>query len=323
MEKENQPKHEWIVEFIYHLRAERGLSLNTCTNYQRDLTKFQDFLQLKKIQLFDVAASDILGFILREKEQGKSARTIARYLAAIKGFYGYLVQEDKLSQDPTIFISSPKMEQKLPHIISEDELSHALTSPNDQELLHLRDMAIVEVLYGSGLRVSELIKLSLNDVSFQLGYIRCRGKGNKERIVPLGEPGIQVMKEYLAQRQKFLARNPKPGIEARNTLFLNSSGKPLSRQGVWQILKKWSGQNGLRVNLYPHLLRHSFATHLLDNGADLRSVQEMLGHADISTTQIYTHLSRKRVMEVFRKSHPRAKKGGMHNGEESSSSGNG
>jgi integrase/recombinase XerD len=178
----------------------------------------------------------------------------------------------------------------------------------------VRDRAIVEVLYGSGLRVSELTALSLNDISFDLGYIRCRGKGNKERIVPVGEPGIAVIQEYVSGvRKVLLARNMKVTAEISNILFLSAAGKPLSRQGVWRILKKWAKHYGLDQRIYPHALRHSFATHLLDHGADLRCVQEMLGHADISTTQIYTHVSRRHLLEVFRKAHPRAKKEGQSN----------
>lgn len=311
MEKKQGVKDELLEDYLYHLRTEKGLASNTCVNYSRDLAKFYDYLQSKAVSIINCSTSDILGFILKEKEKGQAARTLARYIATLRGLYGYLLLEDKLTIDPTAFINTPKLEQKLPHVISENRLNEAITKDREHQLLISRDKAIVEVLYGSGLRVSELIRLSLNDVSFNLGYLRCRGKGNKERIVPVGEPGVIVMEDYISSsRQILLARNQKPSTKDRNTLFLNSRGKPLSRQGVWQILKKWARRNGLGMNIYPHLLRHSFATHLLDNGADLRSVQEMLGHADISTTQIYTHLSRKRILEVFRKAHPRAKQGG-------------
>lgn len=324
MEKQLKIKDELLEDYFYHLRAEKGLAVNTCVNYQRDLSKFYVFLQSRSLRILDCSTSDILLFILCQKEKGQSARSIARYLAAIRGLYGYLLQEDKLAVDPSAFISTPKLDQKLPHVISENKLTEALTKAGDDQVLLKRDKAIVEVLYGSGLRVSELINLSLNDVSFNLGYIRCRGKGNKERIVPVGEPGIIIMEKYVSSaRQLLLARNPKPTIEDRNTLFLNARGKRLTRQGIWQILRKWAKKNGLETNIYPHLLRHSFATHLLDNGADLRSVQEMLGHTDISTTQIYTHLSRKRILEVFRKAHPRAKQGGRKDHEKGNSTGNG
>jgi integrase/recombinase XerD len=323
MEKIN--KNELLEDYLYHLRAEKGLAVNTCINYRRDLYKFQFFLQPNFKNILGCSTADILAFILDEKKKGKSARTLARYLAALRSLYGYLLQEDKIAVDPTAFVSTPKLEEKLPNVISENKLNEAISREcNHQEVLILRDKAIIEVLYGSGLRVSELIKLSLNDISFNLGFIRCRGKGNKERIVPLGEPGIKIIEEYVSfSRQILIARNLRPTSLDRNALFLNAKGRPLSRQGVWCILKKWAEKNGLDINVYPHLLRHSFATHLLDNGADLRSVQEMLGHADISTTQIYTHLSRKRILEVFRKAHPRARQRGDKNGEKGYSTGDG
>jgi len=315
MSKDSKLRDDLLEDYLYHLRVERGLSVNTCSNYSRDLYKFVLFVQENGRTVLQCSTSDLITFILDEKKQGKSARTLARYTAALRGFYGYLLQEDKRNDDPTVFLAAPKLEQKLPHVLSEINLTRAIDQNDSQNDLSSRDRAIVEVLYGSGLRVSELIGLSLNDISYHLGYIRCRGKGNKERIVPLGEPGILILKAYIdSTRQMLLARNPKPTAEARNILFLNSRGKPLTRQGVWLILKKWAAENNLGSSVYPHLLRHSFATHLLDNGADLRSVQEMLGHADISTTQIYTHLTRKRLLDVFRKSHPRAKKGGNTDG---------
>lgn len=320
MKEEIRANKELIEDYLYHLRAERGLAVNTCANYWRDLDKLNEYLHTKSVSFLECNTSDLQSFILREKEKGRSARTIARYLAAIKGFYAYLLQEDKLELDPTTFLNTPKLEQKLPAVLAEKTLNEAIAKDKDRRLLEIRDKAIVEVLYGSGLRVSELIRLSLNDVSLELGYIRCRGKGHKERIVPVGEPAILIIKDYLSfTRPILLARNPKPLALVKSTMFLNSRGQPLSRQGIWLILKKWAKDYNLQHNIYPHLLRHSFATHLLDNGADLRSVQEMLGHADISTTQIYTHLSRKRILEVFQKSHPRARQGGKKDGEEGSS----
>lgn len=311
MEKQLRIKEELLEDYLYHLRVERGLAANTCVNYRRDLYKFHIFLQDRMISIIECSISDITAFIIEEKEKGHSARTLARYTAALRGFFGHLVQEELREEDPTIFLSSPKIGQKLPKVLSESTLKEALEHSGDQNMLFRRDKAIIEVLYGSGLRVTELIGLSLNDISFNLGYIRCRGKGNKERIVPVGEPGLLVIKEYAdSERQILLARTIKPTAVTRNTLFLSWRGKPLTRQGVWLILKNWAKKNGITSDIYPHLLRHSFATHLLDNGADLRSVQEMLGHVDISTTQIYTHLTSKRLLEVFRKAHPRAKQGG-------------
>jgi len=307
-------KDELLEDYLYYLKVEKGLAGNSCSAYARDLYKFRYFLQLRARDFLNCQSVDISAFLLEEREKGQAARTLARYCAAIRGIYGYLLREDLILEDPTNYITVPRLEQKLPQVFSEQKLNQALSKSDESagkenNLLDSRDRAMVEILYGSGLRVSELTHLSLNDISFDLGFIRCLGKGNKERIVPLGEQGIKVIRDYISSdRNTLLKRNKKSTAQVRNTLFLNSSGKPLSRQGVWIILKKWAENNGLDRNIYPHLLRHSFATHLLDNGADLRSVQEMLGHADISTTQIYTHLSRKHILDVFRKAHPRAKK---------------
>jgi integrase/recombinase XerD len=311
MGKEKPVTEESIEDYLYHLKVEKGLSVNTCTSYLRDLKKFSRYLRERSKTIPESSTADIMAFMLHEKKRGYSTRTLARYGAAIKGLYGYLLREDRIKTDPTVYMTSPKLEQKLPHVVAEESLNQALSRGKAETVLAQRNQAILEVLYGSGLRVSELINLGVNDLSLDLGFIRCRGKGNKERIVPVGQQALAVLQAYIsAARRELLARNHKPSVEDKNTLFLNAGGKRLSRQGVWQILKKWAAERGLPENIYPHIFRHSFATHLLDHGADLRFVQEMLGHADISTTQIYTHVSRKRILEVFRKAHPRAKKGG-------------
>jgi len=297
---------DWFDDYVFHLKVERGLSENTCTNYIRDLHKFCDFLENKCKFVDNCTPSDILAFLSEEKNKGKSSASLARYLAAIRSFYGFLLREDKLSNDPTVFIATPKLEQKLPQFLTQEILNEVLNSKNENEILDIRNQAILEVLYGCGLRVSELINLSINDISFDLGYIRCKGKGNKERIVPLGELAIQAIQKYLAlARPYLLSKKNELSTKNKDILFLNAHGKKLTRQGIWLILKNWAKTNGIEINIYPHIFRHSFATHLLDNDADLRAVQEMLGHSDISTTQIYTHLSRKRILEVFRKAHPR------------------
>lgn len=307
MEKVSREDKQLIEEYLNFLRIERGLSVNTCRSYQRDLHKFLDFVEQSNNCIITCNTSVLLAFVISFKELGHSSKSVARYTATLRGFFGFLVQEDKRPDNPTIYLNSPKTEQNLPNVLAEKIINEVMTRDSDQSPLTVRDKAIIEILYGCGLRVSELIKVSLNDISFELGYLRCKGKGDKERIVPVGEPALAVLGEYINRsRQMILAQNKKPRAEDRNTLFLNSRGRPLSRQAIWQILKKWAKKQGLDNNIYPHILRHSFATHLLENGADLRSVQEMLGHADISTTQIYTHLSKKRLLEVFRKAHPRA-----------------
>lgn len=306
----------WIRRYLTYLNVERGLSLNTRRSYERDLKKLYSFLKAKSKSFENCDGDDLSLFLFEEKQQGRSARTLARYLATMRGLFSFLLSERVRADDPTEYLSAPKLEQNLPYVLSEQVMDKLLDSTppeiireNDIETgnenkslaLELRDQAILEVLYSCGLRVSELTGLSLKDLTLETGYLRCRGKGDKERIVPLGEPAEQALQNYLHE-----ARGHLLGRQTSELLFLNSHGGELSRQGVWEILKKRAKRQGLKNNVYPHLMRHSFATHMLDHGADLRSVQEMLGHVDISTTQIYTHVSRQHLIDVFRKSHPRA-----------------
>jgi len=307
----------WIKKYLTYLNVERGLSQNTRQGYERDLTKLKIFLHQRGKNIEGCDGNDLFLFLLQEKSQGRSARTLARFLATLRGLFSFLLAEDLRTDDPTEYLSSPKLEQNLPHVLSEGALDKLLGESKDStqgmpqnemtsENKHddssvMRNIAMIEVLYGCGLRVSELVDLKVQDVVFETRTIRCRGKGNKERIVPIGECALEALNNYL--------EGPREQLEGKNrtdVLFLNIRGKGLTRQGVWDILKKWAKAHGVNENVHPHLFRHSFATHLLDHGADLRSVQEMLGHADISTTQIYTHLSRQRLMEVFRQAHPRA-----------------
>lgn len=293
----------WIKKYLIFLNVERGLSQNTRQSYERDLVKLQIFLNPRGKNINNCDGNDLFLFLLYEKDQGRSARTLARFLATLRGLFSFLQAEEIREDDPTEYLSTPKLEQNLPHVLSEKLLDRLLdeSRSSDSEDINARNHAILEILYGCGLRVSELVGLKIHDVFVETRTIRCQGKGNKERIVPIGECALEALNYYLDGPRNRLAGNHKTEF-----LFLNTKGKGLSRQGVWNILKKWSQDQGISENIYPHKLRHSFATHLLDHGADLRSVQEMLGHADISTTQIYTHLSRQRLMEVFRKAHPRA-----------------
>jgi integrase/recombinase XerD len=295
-----------IKKYLTYLNVERGLSQNTRQGYERDILKLIQFLKgrNKNIQCCD--GNDLFLFLLDEKKQGRSSRTLARYLATLRGLFSFLLAEEVRENDPTEYLSSPKLEQNLPNVLSETVLDKLINKPNNRELplesaQVLRNIAILEVLYGCGLRVSELIGLKLQDVIFETRTLRCRGKGNKERIVPIGECALEALNTYISgPREHFKSQNK------TDILFLNTKGKGLTRQGVWDLLKKWAQTHEVGENVHPHKFRHSFATHLLDNGADLRAVQEMLGHADISTTQIYTHLSRQRLLEVFRQAHPRA-----------------
>ena len=254
MNKKPAIKNYILEDYLYYLRIEKGLAANTCSNYSRDLQKLLIFLESRSKNFITCQTVDLQAFLRKQKEKGISARSLARYCATFRGFYGYLVGQNMIDQDPTIFLTAPKLEQKLPTFCSEVGLNQALsrnirrsaTYEEVTDLLVLRDKAIVEVLYGSGLRVSELLNLSLNDISFDLGYICCRGKGNKERIVPIGEPGIAVIKDYILKARKILLkRNKKATAVTSNILFLNVNGKQLTRQGVWQIVKKWARENDL------------------------------------------------------------------------------
>lgn len=290
-----------IGRYLTYLQVERGLSKNTCQAYKRDLRFLADFLAERQKNYLNCEANDLFLFILALKEQAKAARSIARYAASVKGLFDFLAAEGYRKDNPTGYLTHPRLGQTLPRVLSEPTMDKLLADSEEETDLQIRNRAMIEVLYSSGLRVSELISLRLKDISLEAGYILCKGKGNKERLVPLGEPAVQAVKSYINGPRQRLA-----GKKSSNILFLNSRGQQMTRQGFWQILKKWAREHGLDQNISPHMLRHSFATHLLDNGADLRSVQELLGHSDISTTQIYTHLTRKRILDVFNKAHPRA-----------------
>ncbi|WP_243450231.1 site-specific tyrosine recombinase XerD [Desulfosporosinus sp. Sb-LF] len=287
-------------QYLIYLHVERGLSENTLEAYERDLLQLLVFLKRRKTDFITCEANDLFLFLLKLKENGKAPRSVARCHATLRGFFAFLLDEGRRSDNPSTYLVTPKLNQPLPKVLSEATMDKLLQAREESDLTH-RDLAMLEVLYSSGLRVSELIGLRLSDISLDVGYVRCLGKGSKERIVPLGELAIRDVEHYLNGPRQRLCGKQKSDI-----LFLNVHGRPLTRQGVVYILKKWGKNHNLEQTISPHMFRHSFATHLLDHGADLRSVQEMLGHADIATTQIYTHLTRKRLLDVFRKAHPRA-----------------
>ncbi len=289
-----------MEDYLAFLRIEKGLSPNTLKAYERDLRLFASFIARREQDALNCEANDLFLFIYESKRAGKAARSVARYTATLRGFFTFLLAEGLRVDDPTLYLDSPKLEKSLPRVLSEETMDKLLEA-SAQDDLGVRNLAMIEVLYGSGLRVSELIGLRIADVSLEIGYLRCLGKGGKERIVPLGEPAAVALQRYLKGPRERLRRKL-----STDAIFLNSKGRKLTRQGFWLILKEWAKEHGVEEDIYPHMLRHTFATHLVDHGADLRSVQELLGHADISTTQIYTHLSRKKILEVFRKAHPRA-----------------
>lgn len=293
---------ELLNRFLEYLLIEKGLSANTLDAYKRDLRKFFTYLKAQNIDSLQVVNKDILAaYLYYQKKISISPSTIARQIAALKGFFRFLCLEDFIESDPTIYLETPKLKKKLPYILTVEEVDTLLQEPQGIEPIQLRDKAMLEVLYATGMRVSEMINLNIKQVHMDMAFVRCIGKGNKERIIPMGSYAAKCVKAYWEKGRPRLIRNPQ-----ENTLFINHHGKRMTRQGFWKIIKKHARKAGINKDITPHTLRHSFATHLLANGADLRSVQELLGHADVSTTQIYTHLNKKRLKEVYDQTHPRA-----------------
>ncbi len=291
-----------IEEFIQYLQREKGLAVNTLESYGRDLRQYSQYLEADAEGSWNQATrATIAAYLLHLKKQGKSAATIARRLAALKSFYQFLVRENYVEQDPTSNMESPKLEKRLPKVLTIKEVENLLKQPSSTSAAGLRDRAMLELLYATGIRVSELISLNVSDLNLEMGFLRCMGKGSRERIVPMGSVAIRCVKEYLTNGRAKLVSNPE-----EKALFVNHHGRRLTRQGFWKIVKKYAHDAKIQKDITPHTLRHSFATHLLENGADLRSVQEMLGHADISTTQIYTQITKGRLKEVYSRTHPRA-----------------
>lgn len=293
-----------LKDFIHYLIVEKGLANNTIVSYERDLKSYIKYL--KNVEhmsgLNEVRRIQIIHFLSFLKEQGKSSKTLARHVASIRAFHQFLLREKACDQDPSVHIESPQLERTLPKVLNMNEVETLLDSPKQKDHYGLRDKAMLELLYATGIRVSELINLTIGDVHLTLGFVRCIGKGNKERIIPLGKTAAKAIDAYLQEgRGRFVSKKHR-----EDALFLNHHGKRLSRQGFWKILKRLAKEAGIETELTPHTLRHSFATHLLENGADLRAVQEMLGHADISTTQIYTHVTKTRLKDVYSQFHPRA-----------------
>ncbi|MCA1054712.1 site-specific tyrosine recombinase XerD [Rossellomorea aquimaris] len=293
-----------IKDYMHFLIVEKGLAKNTIESYQRDLRNYSMYLKnVEKItSLNEVSRVNIVQFLGHLKGQGKSSKTVARHVASIRSFHQFLLREKSTDQDPTVHIETPKTERKLPKILSIEEVEALLEAPEESTPLGMRDKAMLEILYATGIRVSELIALKMEDVHLTMGFVRCIGKGNKERIIPIGNTAMKVLEKYMEDaRLKLRSKKHKD-----DHLFLNHHGKGLTRQGFWKNLKALAQKANIEKDLTPHTLRHSFATHLLENGADLRAVQEMLGHADISTTQIYTHVTKTRLKDVYSKFHPRA-----------------
>ena len=293
---------DYLSLFMEYLQVELGLAENTRLSYERDLRIFCKALKIPEDKLVQVQRIQIINYITGLKLQGRTAATIARKLAAIKAFYRFMITENYLQSDPAEAVEAGTKGVHLPKVLTEPEIQALLEAPDISTAEGLRDRTMLEMLYATGMRVSELVTVKAASVNLDMRYVIAFGKGSKERIVPLGSVAITYLRKYLAEgRNHFLKENEKDP----ETLFLGLVGQGLTRQRVWEIIKQYGRQAGITKMISPHVLRHSFATHLLDNGADLRSVQEMLGHADISTTQIYTHLTNKRLRSVYEKAHPR------------------
>jgi integrase/recombinase XerD len=295
----NQQADLLADQFVNHLRVEKGLADNTIQSYSRDLLRFSQFLEGRKRSPLHVTQDDIIAY-MSTLQKGLSARSCARSLSALKMFFRFLVTEGRIESSPARLLGAPKLPRKLPGVLTRDEVDMLLAQPDSSNQRGQRDKAMLELLYATGLRVSELVGLQRSNVNLEAGYVRMVGKGSKERMVPMGTKALEVLKAYLSEARGKLLKN-----RSSSYLFLNSRGEGLTRQGFWKIIKKYGKKAGIRKEINPHKLRHSFASHLLEGGADLRSVQVMLGHADISTTQIYTHITRERLKQIHEKYHPR------------------
>ncbi len=295
-----------IHVFLSYLRVERGLAQNTILAYGHDLKKFAEFLRKRhKLRMEDVTREDVVDFLSSLYKEKLDSRSVARYLVSLRGMYKFAMMEGMVDTDPTENLESPKIRSSLPTYLRVEEIDKLLEAPNLATPIGLRDRAMLEVLYSTGLRVSELLNLRISDIDMRVGCVRCIGKGDKERLVPIGRKAIEAVEQWLAKGRPKFARPSSPPPH-NQSLFLTKIGRRLSRVGIWKILHDYGMRLGLRGRLTPHKLRHSFATHLLERGADLRSVQLMLGHADISTTQIYTHVVEERLKQIYKAHHPRA-----------------
>jgi integrase/recombinase XerD len=290
-----------VATFLHYIRAEKGLSANTMLAYRRDIKKFAEFLNARQVPLTTATRSDVVDFLSSLYDRGLDSRSVGRHLVTIRNFYRFCIGDGLVDKDPAADIESPKFHRSLPHFLSVEEVERLLAQPDTSTPLGLRDKAMIELMYSTGLRVSELCGLRVSDIQMDSGCLRCIGKGDKERIVPVGRKALGVLAAYLRDsRPKLLREMVSP------YLFLGKLGQKIGRIQFWMLLKRYGSKARLRESLNPHMLRHSFATHLLDRGADLRSVQMMLGHADISTTQIYTHVVEERLKQVYKAHHPRA-----------------
>ena len=298
-----------VLDFLAYLEFERGLSRNTLDAYRSDLLQLGAFLKRSKVDVLEAEHSDLADFLVELADGGEerppvAPATLQRKTACLRSFYRHLRREELLERDPTLNLGAPRQGRRLPQVLSRDEVAHVLGQPKGTEPPALRDRALLEVMYACGLRASEAIGLEVADLDLQDGVLRARGKGSKERVVPIGTEAIRALRAWLERGRPALV-----GPRHETHVFVNVRGGPLTRQGLYKIVQRHAETAGLADRMSPHTLRHTFATHLLSGGCDLRSVQEMLGHADIATTQLYTHLSTERLKDVYFRAHPRASRG--------------
>ncbi len=293
----------YVDAFIEYLDYEKGLSSNSREAYRRDLNKLQAFLVSsgRRVDSAQLSKQDIMAFLTWQLDKGAAHSTIARSLSSIKGFFKFLIIEGVVTHNAALDLENPRIKRHLPRVLTVAEVDRLMETPQVSLPRGLRDRAMLELMYGTGIRVSEMLALEVTDINLTAGFLRCLGKGRKERIVPVNGSALRWVDRYLSHGRPLLIKK-----NAQRTLFLNARGNAMTRQGFFKILGAYAQKAELDKDITPHTLRHSFATHLLENGADLRTVQEMLGHADISTTQIYTHLTRSRLLEVYQLYHPRA-----------------
>ncbi len=290
-----------VRTFVSYLRVEKGLADNTVQAYRRDMGKFAEFAAKRRLETAKIRRADLVDFLATLYTKKMDSRSVARHLVTLRHFFRFLLREGVIRDDPAAMIEAPRFRKSLPDFLSLEDVDRLLTQPDTATMVGLRDKAMIELLYSTGLRVSELVGMRTGDMQMESGSLRCIGKGNKERLVPVGKRALNVVEEYLKK-----ARPELLGDNSCVALFVSRKGQPMSRVTFWKILAAYGRKAGLRKALKPHMLRHSFATHLLDRGADLRSVQMMLGHSDISTTQIYTHVVEERLKQVYKAHHPRA-----------------
>ncbi|MFR5951413.1 MAG: site-specific tyrosine recombinase XerD [Clostridia bacterium] len=289
-----------IKLFLEFLQKDKKLSNNTLQSYKRDITQYESYINEENLQYLKVTKDDIKNYLENLKNIGKKTSTISRNLASIRSFYQYLVRTKKIKEDPTEGIQSPKVEKRVPSVLSSKEVELLLEQPKAVDLKGIRDKAMLEFAYATGMRVTEIINLNLEDVNLKEGYVSCTN-ANKQRNIPLGAISINALKEYIKKARPYLIKS-----EDEKSLFVNINGKRLTRQGFWKIVKFYKEQAHIDKDITPHVLRHSFATHLLQNGADLKAIQVMLGHSDISSTQVYMQFQDEGLKNIYKKAHPRA-----------------